>query len=182
MQPPTAQRSSLVPISRRSWVATIAYLRACGYALAGADFGRSTHADLAIGLPYDDPDDTNAGSTLVLYGSSQGLIAADLQFWTQDSCVGLTCIRGDTESADNFGKALAAVNFGKSSHADLAIGVPEENWEQSGLNVPNNIGGINVIYGSTTGLTPTGNQFWWQRSSSLTDSGDGWERFGATLE
>jgi hypothetical protein len=154
-----------------------------GTALAGGNLGRSSHADLAIGVPYDDPSNTNAGSVLVVYGTSSGLAVTNHQQWTQDSCLSFgICIEGDTENADHFGAALAAVNFGKSSHADLAVGVPDESWEQTGLNVPNNIGAVNVIYGTADGLSVIGNQFWWQRSSTLRDAGDRVERFGAVLE
>lgn len=154
-----------------------------GWAVGGANFGKSDEADLAIGIPYDDPDNTNAGSVLVIYGDNDGLLAAESEIWTQDTCVsGQGCVEGGTENADHFGSALAGANFGKSDEADLAIGVPEESYERSGgLDFPNEVGAVNVIYGSSSGLTVTGDQFWWQRSDTLGDAGDNVERFGAPL-
>jgi hypothetical protein len=155
-----------------------------GSALAAGDFGRGSPADLAIGIPFDDPDgDTNAGSVLVVYGSASGLRVDGYQQWSQDSCTPYpTCIEGDTEGGDHFGAALASVNYGRSSHADLAVGVPFESWERTGLNFPNDIGAVNVIYGTPDGLNAANDQFWWQRSDTLRDAGDGYEHFGAPLE
>jgi hypothetical protein len=154
-----------------------------GSALAAGDFGNGTPADLAVGVPYDDPANDNAGSVLVVYGSSSGLRVNGYQQWTQDSCTPYPiCIEGDTENADHFGAALAAVNYGWSSHDDLAVGVPQESWERTGLNFPNDIGAVNVIYGTPDGLNAIHNQFWWQRGDTLHDAGDNVEHFGAVLE
>jgi hypothetical protein len=154
-----------------------------GFALAGANFGRSSHSDLAIGIPYDDPGDdgSNAGSVLVLYGSSNGLVSTQNQVWNQDTCND-TCIEGKSEGGDHFGYALAAANFGINPEADLAIGVPEESVEVTGgLDPPDRPGAVNVIYGHSSGLHVLWDQFWWQRSDTLRDSGESGDRFGAVL-
>jgi hypothetical protein len=59
---------------------------------------------------------------------------------------------------------------------------PSKSWEQTGIVVPNDIGAMNVIYGTADGHRLVGNQFWWQRSDTLGDAGDRVERFGAVLE
>ena len=114
-----------------------------GSVLAAANFGHTFHADLAIGVPFEDFGATDDGGVNVIYGSAAGLTAAGNQFWSQDS----TGIAGAAETGDRFGSALAAANFGNSFHADLAIGVPFEDFGAT------DDGGVNVIYGSATGLT-----------------------------
>jgi len=60
---------------------------------------------------------------------------------------------GDTAgNNDRFGISLTAWNFGKSSQADLAIGVPFENVRTSGGTI-DGAGQVHVLYGSSTGLT-----------------------------
>ena len=54
-------------------------------------------------------------------------------------------VAGAPEAGDQFGYSLAAGNFGNSSHADLAIGVPFEDQAAT------NDGAVNVIYGGPGG-------------------------------
>ena len=56
--------------------------------------------------------------------------------------------------AAGIGGGTAKGDFNGDGFADLAIGVPFE--DQNGVNA---VGGVNIIYGSSTGLTATGDQF-----------------------
>src|SRR5919198_518120 len=104
------------------------------------DFNGDGFADLAVGVPGEDlAGNTFAGAVNVLYGSSTGLTATGNQFWTQDS----TGVAGSAETRDDFGFSLAAANFGKSSQADLAVGVPGEDLAGNTF-----AGAVNVLYGS----------------------------------
>jgi hypothetical protein len=77
--------------------------------------------------------------------------------------VGVPGMKG-TPGIEQFGNSLAAGNFGKSGQADLAIGAPFETVSgQSGA------GTAHVLYGSTTGLTVTGNQLWSQAGAVAGD-------------
>ena len=143
-----------------------------GTALVAANFGNGGYADLAVGVPYINDA---AGAVIVFYGSSSGLIESGWDYWSQSGDV-----NGDPEDNDMFGRSLAAANFGKGSEADLAVGVPGEDYERLFLD-DLNVGAVNIIYGSSSGLTTTGNQFWWQRSDALHDSGSAWDYFGASL-
>jgi hypothetical protein len=143
-----------------------------GLALAVANFGKSGHTDLAVGAPNSLTEDdrplynTNGGSVNVLYGSTRGLTAAGDQHWTQDT----PGIIGVAAVGERFGNSLAAANFGKSGYADLAIGVPSDG-----------AGAVNVIYGSATGLTPTGDQHWTQNSLGITGAAPDGYFFGLSL-
>ena len=100
-----------------------------------------------------------------------GLTAAGNQFWSQDS----TGIAGAAETGDRFGSALAAANFGNSFHADLAIGVPLEDFAAT------DDGGVNVIYGSVAGLTAAANQFWSQNSAGIAGGAENGDHFGSAV-
>jgi hypothetical protein len=139
----TVERSTYFPIAVNS-----------GALMASGNFGRSRHADLAIGAPVDDSGSrADSGAVTVLYGSVTGLTMSGHQEWSQDSLG----IRGTAENGDGFGDEVVAADFGRSGYDDLAIGVPDE-WP---------IGAVNVIYGSAAGLTAAGNQLWTPRSKGL---------------
>jgi hypothetical protein len=150
------------------------FLDLFGWSLAAANFGKSGQADLAIGVPFEtigSPAIGAAGVVHVLYGSSTGLKAAGDQLWHQNS----TGVLGSAGASDEFGWALGAANFGKSSHADLAIGVPDD--MVSGVSA----GAVNVLYGGTNGLSATGDQLWHQNSSNILGVAEAGDGFGTAV-
>jgi hypothetical protein len=147
-----------------------------GTALAAADFGHGTYADLAIGVPLNSLGATHAGAVVVLYGTSSGLSTAQSQYWTQDSMA----IIGVSEVEDRFGRSLAVGNYGRTALADLAIGAPWETYEH-GFSDEVDCGAVNVLYGSDSGLGPAGNQFWWQASDTLQGSAEDLDDFATAL-
>jgi hypothetical protein len=44
-----------------------------------------------------------------------------------------------------------------------------------------NVGAVNVLYGDSRGLRDSDDQFWWQASDSLHDSGEEGDSFGFAL-
>lgn len=142
-----------------------------GSALAVGNFGKGRHLDLAIGVPGEgvgDPEDDGAGAVNVLYGSSQGLTTMGNQLWTQS----VNGVSGGAEDDDGFGSSLAVGNFGGSGEADLAIAVPGEELDEG-------VGAVNVLYGSTAGLTATGSQIWYQHKSGMARGATG--LFGSSV-
>jgi YVTN family beta-propeller protein len=149
-----------------------------GNALAAGDFNNTGVNDLVIGVPGEDvriggQNRENAGMINVIYGTEYGLRSANNQIWYP----GYNGILEPQFGSHGFGWTLAAGNFGKDNADDLAIGAPTGGLSQSGS--------INVIYGSTTGLTSTGNQIWYQGYNGIGDGqeiGQGFpEGFGWTL-
>jgi hypothetical protein len=140
-----------------------------GDSLVWGDFGKGPQGDLAIGAPLEDTGVTNSGGVNVLYGSSTGLTATGNQFFRQTGS-------GDaaSEAGDTFGAALGAGNLGRSPQADLAVGIPLEN---RGSFV--DVGATRVLYGSTDGLTTTGEQFLFQ-PGTITEF-DQNDRFGSVF-
>jgi hypothetical protein len=144
-----------------------------GSSLASGDLNGDGYADLAIGVPDEDVVAVaNAGAVNVLYGSSTGLTATGDQFWTQDS----TAINDTAETSDHFGFSVAVANFGKSSPADLAIGIPNE--DLSGIE---SVGAVAVLFGTSTGVTATGDQLWSQDSSGVPGTAEDDDEFGWSL-
>jgi FG-GAP repeat len=80
------------------------------------------------------------------------------QLWSQDS----TGIKDTAEVDDGFGSALTMGDFDGDGYDDLAVGVPFED-----NNVATDFGATNVLYGSPSGLTDTGDQFWSQDSADV---------------
>jgi FG-GAP repeat len=144
-----------------------------GWSLAAADFGKSAHADLAVGVFNEDlPGAGGAGAVAVLYGGSDGLSAAGDQLWHQDS----PGIDDEPEFQDFFGEVLSAANFGKSPYADLAIGVPDED-----LGASTSAGVVHVLYGTAAGLSAAGAQLWTEDSDGVEDTVEIYDRFGDAL-
>jgi hypothetical protein len=142
------------------------------------DFDGDGQADLAIGVPGEDVgSDLEAGAVNVLYGSSSGLTSSGDQFWTQDSqgiedeAEGLQDDEGEA-----FGSTLAARDFDSDGFADLAIGVPNES-----IGDKFEVGAVNVIFGSSSGLTASGDQFWTRDSPGVEGTAIEFLHFGRTL-
>ncbi|HEY6569669.1 MAG TPA: hypothetical protein VIZ22_05235 [Candidatus Limnocylindrales bacterium] len=126
-----------------------------------SDFDGDGYADLAIGVQGEDiGSEFDAGAINVLYGTSNGPAAGGDQFWSQDSPgVKGTSQGGRTAgigNGDYFGAALASGDFDKDGYADLAIGVPSDRVGHDNVRG----GAVNILYGSKSGLTATGDQLW----------------------
>ena len=148
-----------------------------GSALAIGDFDGDTFGDLAIGARFDRVGALRSGAVNLLYGSASGVTAVGSQLWHQD----VADVPGSAEADDSFGHALATGDFGGDPADDLAIGVPGESvgspWPGAG--------GVNVIYGSATGLTAAGSSFLTQDSAGVPGAAEAsetaWDSFGAAL-
>jgi Domain of unknown function (DUF1929)/FG-GAP repeat len=144
-----------------------------GAALATGDYNRDGFADLAIGAPREDLGAVaDAGTVQVLYGSAAGLPGAGGQAYNQDS----TGIADAAEAGDRLGQALAGGDLNGDGRDDLAVGAPGES-----VGVVGGAGAANVIYGSGSGLTPSGNQLFHQDSAGLLDASEAGDSFGAAL-
>jgi hypothetical protein len=148
-----------------------------GWRVAAGDFGGSgARDDLAIGVPFESGYE---GAVNVIYGSASGLSATITpdQLWGQDT----QDVEGVAEPGDWFGWSVVAADFGGSIHADLAIGVPDE--DTIGLGLSSDDGGVNVIYGSATGLsaTTTPDQLWRQDTQDVEDTTESGDSFGESL-
>ena len=148
-----------------------------GSALAVGDFDGDGYEDLAVGVPGEGVgDDDNAGVVNVIYGSANGLTAVGNQVWRQ----GADGIIGFAEAEDWFGYSLASADFDGDGYDDLAVGVPYEDHNSSTTTIED-AGGVNIIYGSATGLT--GADTWWiaQNLAGIEDAAETDDLFGWAL-
>lgn len=112
------------------------------------DFDNDGFDDVAIGVPKENKSSVgNCGAVHILYGATPNLTAAGTNMLYQSN-IGLT-----DEKGDQFGHSLAVGDFNGDGFDDLAIGIPYEDVGAA------NQGGVAVVYGSSSGLTPSGMQF-----------------------
>jgi hypothetical protein len=143
-----------------------------GAALAAGDFDNDGHSDLAIGIPGQDlgtyPD---AGAVVTLYGTPSGLGMEGEWRVAQDS----PGVGGGRGADERFGSALTSGDFDGDDHLDLAVGVPTD---MAGGQAS---GGVNVLYGSASGLKAAGSQHFQQGSSGVLGTSQTGDLFGSSL-
>ena len=154
-----------------------------GFSLAAGNVGKSGKADLIVGAPLETPGSTDfdslcpgpigcAGQVTVIYGANGGLTGNGAKAFNQNSAGVLDA----AEASDQFGFSVASGNYGKGSLSDVVVGIPFED-----IGATNSAGAINVLFGSSTGLTGAGGQFFSQDTSGVEDTAEAGDSFGNGL-
>jgi hypothetical protein len=135
---------------------------AMGASVSVGDYDADGYADALAGLPNEDltrsgTKRSNAGTSLLLKGTSSGLTGSGARSFHQDT----SGIPGATESNDKLGSAVSLTDFSGYGRADLMIGVAGENSGNGTLlYLPSGGSGIStsgsVYYGVSQLGTPRG--------------------------
>ncbi|MFC8130059.1 FG-GAP-like repeat-containing protein [Streptomyces sp. NPDC057302] len=131
---------------------------AMGWSVSAGDFNQDGYADVLTGAPNEDitragAAKKDAGTSLLLKGTSSGLTGAGAQAFSQDT-EGIT---GSTESADRLGSSVTLADLSGFGRADLAIGVDGED-EGTGtiLQLDSGASGVSTSSGVYYGRTQLG--------------------------
>ncbi|MFJ2767485.1 FG-GAP-like repeat-containing protein [Streptomyces sp. NPDC087300] len=134
---------------------------AMGWSVAAGDYNADGYADVLAGAPGEDitrsTGRADAGTSLLLNGSSSGLTGTGAKAFSQDE----PGVPGATETGDRLGSAVTLADFDGSGRADLAVGVEGEDagdgtilqLDSGSSGVPGSSG---VYYGRTALGTPAG--------------------------
>jgi hypothetical protein len=145
-----------------------------GRTLTAGDFDGDGLADLAVGVWRENVGTAaNSGAVSVLYGTSGGLTAAGSQLLTQDS----PGVPGVVEADDEVGVGLGAGDFDRDRFADLAVGVPGEDY----AGATDRGGAVTVLRGSAGGLTGAGGQLFTQDSPGVLGVAESGDNLGMDL-
>jgi hypothetical protein len=146
-----------------------------GAAVTTGDFNGDGRSDLAIGAPGESFGTlVDAGQVTILYGSASGLQTTSpaAQSWYQDTAG----VAGTAETGDRFGAALTAADVNGDGKDDLVIGVPGED-----VGSAIDAGMIQILFGSATGLTVTGNTSYHQDTTDVEGTAEGGDQMGVAL-
>jgi FG-GAP repeat len=135
-----------------------------GGALHGADWNNDGYTDLAVGVWCDTINGIICtGSLTVLPGGPSGLTTTGAQYF--DSAT--PGMQGTGLGENNqFARQVCDADFNGDGFLDMAIGD-----RQQVVNGHVGAGALNVLYGSATGLTLTGNQFFTEDSPGMAGNG-----------
>ena len=172
-QPALCGYALYLPLLMRGGAGSAMARRGAFAANSPADFNGDGCADLAIGIPSQTVSGQfGAGAFQVLYGSLAGLQVQNNQQWHQ----AVPGVAGGVEQYDFLGRALAAGDFDGDGITDVAAGAPGE-----AVGVEASAGAVNVLYGSTAGITVTANQQWHQDVTGMLGAAEPNDLLGAAL-
>lgn len=137
------------------------------------DFNGDGFADLAVAAPGESiGDNIRTGAVTILYGSTAGLTGVGSQLFHQNT----PGVPGGNEFEDFWGVSMETGDFNKDGYSDLVIGAPTED-----VGTIANAGAVTILYGSPTGLTVAGAQFFHQGTPGVPSLNEAGDEFGLSI-
>ncbi|MEO8672652.1 MAG: FG-GAP repeat protein [Tahibacter sp.] len=145
-----------------------------GSVLATGDFNGDGVDEVAIG-DRDSVSNPGGGGTVYIFRRS----ATDT--WSLQEIIrqGLNGYNGVDTAGDRFGNALASGDFDGDGYDDLAIGVSGK--ESTGSPVIQSAGAVQIVYGSTSGLSGARDRVFTSLNDGLGFSPDNSDQYGYAL-
>ena len=148
-----------------------------GAALASGDINGDGYDDVVVGVPGEGISKRDrAGAVHVIYGSASGLTGTGSQLFHQDT----SGVKSKAEVDDAFGEAVLASDINGDGYDDVIVGVPGEGvgW---GARAQSHAGAVHIIYGSSTGASGTGSQWFYQNTPGWPGRSETNDRFGSSI-
>ncbi|MFF9485920.1 hypothetical protein [Streptomyces sp. NPDC014676] len=143
-----------------------------GYVSAAGDIDGDGHPDFAVGNDREtsaDAGGAKGGRVTVVYGGPEGLDAGRAPLVLTQDTAG---VPGASETGDRFGGGVALGDVDGDGYADLAVGAAGEN---------NGAGAVTVLYGSASGLTTGGAQYYTQNTAGVPGASEDGDLFGTRV-
>jgi FG-GAP repeat len=126
-----------------------------GTRLVAGDYNGDHNGDVVVAAPGAKVNgQTRVGRVDVLYGGSHGIQAKGGATFTPAT----PGVGGAAKTATDFGETLTEGDYNGDGDKDLVIGSPMSN---------DGAGAVTVLYGSRSGLTARGSQYWTENSKGV---------------
>lgn len=129
-----------------------------GYNITSGNFDGDLYDDVVVSAPFESIESAvQTGAFMVIPGGPEGLDTDRAQLMSQAGDVA-----GTPDERDFLGWSLTTGDFNGDGFDDLAAGAPGEDTK-----VREDSGAVNVLYGSSSGLTLEGNRVFSQAGSVI---------------